>query len=60
MRPTAKPQVVVRAPLADKVLEAGVAAGEHRNDTAAPALTIADLRTVRMTSDAPENASWMA
>ncbi len=31
-RPTAKPQVVVREPLADKVLEAGVAAGEHRND----------------------------
>jgi len=50
-----KPQVVVRAPLAGKVLEIGVVAGEYRNDTTAPMLTIADLRKVWVTSDVPEN-----
>lgn len=51
-----KPQVVLRAPLAGKVLEIGVVAGEYRNDTTAPVLTIADLRRVWMTSEAPENS----
>ena len=51
-----KPRVVVRAPLAGKVLEIGVVAGEYRNDTTAPVLTIADLRTVWVTSDVPENS----
>src|SRR6266540_2642401 len=51
-----KPQVVVRAPLAGKVLEIGIVAGEYRNDTTAPVLTIADLRAVWMTSDVPENS----
>jgi cobalt-zinc-cadmium efflux system membrane fusion protein len=51
-----KPQVVVRAPLAGKVLEIGIVAGEYRNDTTAAVLTIADLRTVWVTSDVPENA----
>lgn len=52
----AKPQVIVRAPLAGKVLEIGIVAGEYRNDTTAPVLTIADLRAVWMTSDVPENS----
>jgi cobalt-zinc-cadmium efflux system membrane fusion protein len=52
----AKPQVVVRAPLAGKVLEISVVAGEYRNDTTAPVMTIADLRTVWVTSDVPENS----
>jgi len=52
----AKPQVVVRSPLAGKVLEIGIVAGEYRNDTTAPVLTIADLRRVWMTSDVPENS----
>ncbi|HEY7184389.1 MAG TPA: efflux RND transporter periplasmic adaptor subunit [Blastocatellia bacterium] len=52
----AKPQVVVRSPLAGKVLDIGIVAGEYRNDTTAPVLTIADLRTLWMTSDVPENA----
>jgi cobalt-zinc-cadmium efflux system membrane fusion protein len=52
----AKPRVVVRAPLAGKVLEIGIVAGEYRNDTTAPVLTIADLRAVWMTSDVPENS----
>src|SRR5215475_11470387 len=51
-----KPQVVVRAPLCGKVLEIGIVAGEYRNDTTAPVLTIADLRAVWMTSDVPENS----
>jgi membrane fusion protein, heavy metal efflux system len=51
----AKPQVVVRSPLAGKVLDIGIVAGEYRNDTTAPVLTIADLRTLWMTSDVPEN-----
>jgi cobalt-zinc-cadmium efflux system membrane fusion protein len=52
----AKPQVVVRSPLAGKVLEISVVAGEYRNDTTAPVMTIADLRTVWVTSDVPENS----
>ncbi len=52
----AKPRVVVLAPLAGKVLEIGIVAGEYRNDTTAPVLTIADLRAVWMTSDVPENS----
>jgi cobalt-zinc-cadmium efflux system membrane fusion protein len=52
----AKPQVVVRSPLAGKVLDISIVAGEYRNDTTAPVLTIADLRALWMTSDVPENA----
>lgn len=50
----AKPQIVVRAPLAGKVLDLSIVAGEYRSDTAAPVMTIADLRTVWVTSDVPE------
>jgi cobalt-zinc-cadmium efflux system membrane fusion protein len=49
-------RVVVRSPVSGKVLELSVVAGEYRNDTAAPLLTIADLHTVLVTSDVPENA----
>lgn len=52
----AKPLVVVRSPLAGKVMEISVVAGEYRNDTTAPVMTIADLRTVWVTSDVPENS----
>jgi membrane fusion protein, heavy metal efflux system len=51
-----KPLVTVRAPLAGKVLEISVVAGEYRNDTTAPVMTIADLRRVLVTSDVPENS----
>ncbi|MBO0797335.1 MAG: efflux RND transporter periplasmic adaptor subunit, partial [Blastocatellia bacterium] len=51
-----KPLVPVRAPLAGKVLEISVVAGEYRNDTTAPVMTIADLRSVWVTSDVPENS----
>lgn len=56
LRPGAFDQeVLVRAPLPGKVLEISVAAGEYRNDTSAPLMTIADLSTVYMAADVPES-----
>ena len=49
-------KVVVRAPLAGKVLELTVAPGEYRNDPNASLMTIADLRTLWVASDVPESA----
>jgi cobalt-zinc-cadmium efflux system membrane fusion protein len=46
--------VVVRAPLAGKVLDLSVVPGEYRNDTSASVLTIADLASVWVTSQVPE------
>ncbi|HUQ92101.1 MAG TPA: efflux RND transporter periplasmic adaptor subunit [Bryobacteraceae bacterium] len=48
-------EVRVLAPLAGKVLEISVAAGEYRNDTSAPLMTIADLSMVYMAADVPES-----
>ena len=48
-------QVVVRSPLAGKVLELSVVPGEYRNDTSASVMTIADLATVWVTSQVPES-----
>ena len=48
-------QVVVRSPLAGKVLELSVVPGEYRNDTTASVLTVADLATVWVTSQVPES-----
>jgi len=47
--------ILVRAPVSGKVLDISVAAGEYRNDTSAPVMTIADLSTVFMAADVPEN-----
>ncbi len=47
--------VVVRAPISGKVLEINVVPGEFRNDTNAALMTVADLSTVWVTSDVPEN-----
>lgn len=49
------PAIVVRAPLSGKVLDLAVAAGEYRNDTSAPLMTIADLSMVFMAADVPES-----
>jgi cobalt-zinc-cadmium efflux system membrane fusion protein len=49
-------KVTVSAPISGKVLEMSVAAGEYRNDTNTPFLTIADLSTVWVSSDVPESA----
>ena len=46
--------IVVRAPVAGKVLDLTVVAGEYRTDTTAPLMTIADLSSVFMTADVPE------
>src|SRR5581483_2587138 len=47
--------VTVRSPLSGKVLELSIVAGEYRNDTAAPVMTIADLSTVWISSQVPES-----
>jgi membrane fusion protein, heavy metal efflux system len=49
-------KVTVTAPISGKVLEMTIAAGEYRNDTNAPVITIADLSTVWVASDVPESA----
>lgn len=49
-------KVTVRAPISGKILDIKVAAGEYRSDTNAPVLIIADLSTVWVASDVPENA----
>jgi cobalt-zinc-cadmium efflux system membrane fusion protein len=49
-------KVAVNAPISGKVLDMSVAAGEYRNDTNAPVMTIADLSTVWVASDVPESA----
>jgi len=48
-------QVVLRSPLAGKVLDLNVVPGEFRNDTSASVMTIADLSTVWVTSQVPES-----
>jgi cobalt-zinc-cadmium efflux system membrane fusion protein len=49
-------QVAVRAPIAGKVLEITVGPGEYRSDTNAPLMVIADLSTVWVSADVPENS----
>jgi cobalt-zinc-cadmium efflux system membrane fusion protein len=49
-------KVTVSAPMSGKILEMSVAAGEYRNDTTQPVMTIADLSTVWVASDVPESA----
>jgi membrane fusion protein, heavy metal efflux system len=49
-------QLTVHAPISGKVLEVSVVNGEFRNDLSAPLMTIADLSSVWVTSDVPENA----
>ncbi len=50
----ARPRITVRAPLSGKVTEFNVVAGEYRNDTSQPVMTIADLSTVWAAADVPE------
>jgi len=47
--------VVLRSPLAGKVLDLSVVQGEFRNDANAALMTIADLSTVWVTSQVPES-----
>jgi membrane fusion protein, heavy metal efflux system len=48
--------ITVNAPISGKVLEVSVAPGELRNDTNQPLMTIADLRSVWVTSQVPESS----
>ncbi len=48
-------KIGVKAPLSGKVIEISVVAGEYRNDTNAPLMTIADLASVWVASDVPES-----
>lgn len=48
--------VLIKAPLTGKVLDINVVAGEYRNDTSAQLMTIADLRSVWITSEVPESS----
>lgn len=47
-------KVTVRAPLTGKVLAVSVVAGEYRNDLSVPLATIADLRSLWVSSNVPE------
>ncbi|MEO8371532.1 MAG: efflux RND transporter periplasmic adaptor subunit [Candidatus Solibacter sp.] len=49
-------KVTVTAPISGKVLDMSVAAGEYRNDTNTPVITIADLSTVWVSSDVAESS----
>jgi cobalt-zinc-cadmium efflux system membrane fusion protein len=48
-------RVVLRSPLAGKILELNAVPGEFRNDLSASVMTIADLSTVWVTSQVPES-----
>lgn len=48
-------EIVVRSSLSGKVLELNVAPGEYRNDTSTPLMTIADLSSVYVAADVPED-----
>src|SRR5262249_43737671 len=60
---SARPLVLVRAPISGKVIEINVAPGQYRravsshsDTTSAPLMTIADLQTVWVSADIPEPA----
>jgi membrane fusion protein, heavy metal efflux system len=47
-------KIIVRAPMAGKVLDVTVTPGEYRNDTSETVMMVADLTTVLVTSDVSE------
>ena len=48
-------RVTVKAPVSGKVVEITGASGDYRNDTNTPVMTIADLSTVWVAADIPED-----
>jgi len=48
-------KVVVRSPIAGKILDMNAVPGEYRNDTNTPVMTVADLGTLWVSSDVPES-----
>jgi cobalt-zinc-cadmium efflux system membrane fusion protein len=56
LKPGAMDQrVTVKAPVSGKVVEITGASGDYRNDTNTPVMTIADLSTVWVAADVPED-----
>ena len=49
-------RVVVRSPLAGKVLDLAAVPGEYRTDTSVPVVTVVDLASVWVASQVPESA----
>src|SRR5262249_12739304 len=49
-------EITLSSSVPGKIVEISVAQGEYRNDTSAPLMTIADLSTVWVAADVPENA----
>jgi membrane fusion protein, heavy metal efflux system len=49
-------KIAVRAPLAGKITDMTVVAGEFRNDTSAAVMTIADLSSIWVSADVPESS----
>ena len=47
--------MTVKAPVSGKVVEITGASGDYRNDTNTPVMTIADLSTVWVAADIPED-----
>lgn len=56
---TFRQRIEIRAPIAGKVLEMSVVPGEYRNDTSNPVMTIADLSSLWVVSEVPENTIRM-
>jgi cobalt-zinc-cadmium efflux system membrane fusion protein len=48
-------RVIVKAPVSGKVVEIAAASGDYRNDTNTPVITVADLSTVWVAADVPED-----
>jgi cobalt-zinc-cadmium efflux system membrane fusion protein len=48
-------RVTVKAPVSGKVVELTIASGDYRNDTNTPVMTIADLSSVWVAADVPED-----
>ncbi len=48
-------EISVRSPVSGKALDISLAAGEYRNDTSAPVMTIVDLSSVYIAADVPES-----
>lgn len=52
-------RIEIRAPISGKVLEMNIVPGEYRNDTSNPVMTIADLSSLWVVSEVPENTIRM-
>ena len=56
LKPGMPSHITLRAPIHGKIMDISIVSGEYRTDTATAVMTIADLRTVWIGADVPENA----